>query len=43
MTLSGDPGKLDDEISALSMFGDARVVRLLLDHERSGQTLFQRL
>ena len=37
--LSGDPGKLDDEISALSMFGDARIVRLLLDHERNGQTI----
>ncbi len=34
--LTVDPGKLDDEISALSMFGGARVVRLRLDHERSG-------
>ena len=31
-----DPGKLDDEISALSMFGGTRVIRLRLDHERSG-------
>ncbi|MDG1522339.1 MAG: DNA polymerase III subunit delta [Hellea sp.] len=31
-----DPGKLDDEISALSMFGGTRVIRLRLDHERNG-------
>ena len=34
--LTADPGKLDDEISALPMFGGTRVIRLRLDHERSG-------
>jgi DNA polymerase-3 subunit delta len=37
--LTGDPAKLSDEMSALSMFGDARLVRLRLDHERSGAAI----
>lgn len=37
--LTGDPAKLADEISALSMFGDARLVRLRLDHERNGAAI----
>jgi len=34
--LSSDTAKLTDEMSALSMFGDARLVRVRLDHERNG-------
>ena len=37
--LTGDPAKLADEISALSMFGGARLVRVRLDHERSGAAI----
>jgi len=37
--LTSDPAKLADEISALSMFGDARLVRIRLDHERSGAAI----
>ena len=37
--LTGDPAKLADEMSALSMFGDARLVRLRLDHERNGAAI----
>lgn len=37
--LTGDPAKLADEMSALSMFGDARLVRVRLDHERSGAAI----
>ena len=37
--LTGDPAKLADEMSALSMFGDARLVRLRLDHERNGSAI----
>ena len=37
--LSGDPAKLADEMSALSLLGDARLVRLRLDHERNGAAI----
>lgn len=37
--LSGDPARLADEMSALSMFGDQRLVRLRLDHERNGAAI----
>jgi len=37
--LSSDPARLSDEMSALSMFGDQRLVRLRLDHERSGAAI----
>lgn len=37
--LSSDPARLADEMSALSMFGDQRLVRLRLDHERSGAAI----
>lgn len=37
--LSSDPARLMDEMSALSMFGDQRLVRVRLDHERSGAAL----
>ncbi len=37
--LTSDPAKLADEMSALSMFGDARLVRVRLDHERSGAAI----
>jgi len=37
--LTSDPAKLADEMSALSMFGDARLVRIRLDHERSGAAI----
>ena len=37
--LTSDPAKLSDEISALSMFGDTRLVRVRLDHERSGTAI----
>ena len=37
--LSSDPAKLSDEMSALSMFGDARLVRVRLDHERSAAAI----
>jgi len=37
--LTSDPAKLADEISALSMFGDARLVRVSLNHERNGAAI----
>ncbi|WP_051048612.1 DNA polymerase III subunit delta [Robiginitomaculum antarcticum] len=37
--LSSDFGKLSDEMSALSMFGDTRLIRVRLDHERQGGAL----
>ncbi len=37
--LTGDVAKLGDEISALSLLGDARLVRLRLDHERAGAAI----
>jgi len=37
--LSADPAKLSDEMSALSLLGGGRLIRLRLDHERSGQTI----
>jgi len=37
--LSSDPAKLSDEMSALSLLGGGRLVRLRLDHERSGQAI----
>ena len=37
--LSGDTAKLADEMSALSLLGDARLVHLRLDHERNGAAI----
>ena len=37
--LTLDPAKLADEMSALSMFGDTRLVRVRLDHERNGAAI----
>lgn len=37
--LSADPAKLSDEMSALSLLGGGRLVRIRLDHERSGQAI----
>lgn len=37
--LSSDPARLSDEMSALSLLGDDRLVRLRLDHERSGAAI----
>ena len=37
--LSADTAKLADEMSALSLLGDARLVRLRLDHERNGAAI----
>lgn len=37
--LSGDTARLADEMSALSLLGDARMVRLRLDHERNGAAI----
>ncbi len=37
--LVGDPARLADEMSSLSMFGDQRLIRLRLDHERSGAAI----
>ena len=37
--LSGDPARLADEMSALSLLGDDRLVRLRLDHERNGAAI----
>lgn len=37
--LSSDPARLADEMSALSLLGDDRLVRLRLDHERSGAAI----
>lgn len=37
--LTSDPARLADEMSALSMFGGDRLVRLRLDHERSGAAI----
>ncbi|MEP1229469.1 MAG: DNA polymerase III subunit delta [Litorimonas sp.] len=37
--LSSDPAKLSDEMSALSLLGGGRLIRLRLDHERNGQAI----
>lgn len=37
--LTGDPAKLSDELSALSLLGDDRLVVLRLDHERAGAAI----
>lgn len=37
--LTGDPAKLSDEMSALSLLGDDRLVHLRLDHERGGAAI----
>ncbi len=37
--ISSDPAKLSDEMSALSLLGGGRLVRLLLDHERQGAAI----
>jgi DNA polymerase-3 subunit delta len=37
--LLSDPARLSDEMSALSLLGDDRLVRLRLDHERSGAAI----
>jgi len=37
--LQSDPAKFSDEMVALSLLGDARLVRVRLDHERSGAAL----
>jgi len=37
--LTGDPAKLADEMSALSLLGGGRLVRLRLDHERGGAAI----
>jgi len=37
--LTGDPAKLADEMSALSLLGDDRLVHLRLDHERNGAAI----
>ena len=37
--LSGDPARLGDEMSAMSLLGDVRLIRLRLSHERSGQSI----
>lgn len=37
--LIGDPAKLSDEMSAMSLLGDTRVIRLRLSHERGAAAL----
>lgn len=37
--LSNDPAKLADEMSALSLLGDTRLIRVRLSHERSGASI----
>ncbi len=37
--LSSDPARLSDEMAALSLLGDDRLVRVRLDHERSGAAI----
>jgi len=37
--LSSDPAKLADEMSAMSLLGDGRLIRLRLDHERNGAAI----
>jgi len=37
--LTGNVAQLSDEMSALSLLGDARLVRLRLDHERAGAAI----
>ena len=37
--LSADPARLMDELSAMSLLGGTRLVRLRLDHERSGAAI----
>jgi DNA polymerase-3 subunit delta len=41
--LSADPSKLADEMSALSLLGGARLVRLRLDHERQAAAISKTL
>ena len=37
--LSNDPARLADEMSALSLLGDARLIRVRLSHERPGAAI----
>ena len=37
--LANDPAKLADEMSALSLLGDTRLIRLRLSHERNGAAI----
>lgn len=37
--LSSDPARLMDEIQAQSLLGDSPLVRLILNHEKNGQTI----
>ena len=37
--LASDPARLSDEMSAMSLLGGTRLVRLRLDHERSGAAI----
>ena len=37
--LAGDPAKLADEMSAMSLLGDTRLIRLRLSHERNGAAI----
>ncbi|PHR61198.1 MAG: DNA polymerase III subunit delta [Robiginitomaculum sp.] len=37
--LVGDPARLSDEMSAMSLLGDTRLIRLRLSHERSGAAI----
>ena len=37
--INSDPAKLSDEMSALSLLGGGRLVRLLLDHERQASSI----
>lgn len=37
--LAGDPARLADEMSAMSLLGDTRLIRVRLSHERSGAAI----
>ena len=37
--LSSDPARLSDEMAAMSLLGDARLIRLRLDHEKQGSAI----
>ncbi len=37
--IANDPAKLSDEMSALSLLGDTRLIRLRLSHERNGAAI----
>ena len=37
--LAGDPARLPDEMSAMSLLGDTRLIRLRLSHERNGAAI----